>query len=455
MKRQNAYLTDHFFASYGLWQVVGVFGLLQSSILVIYVLGTAVFFACVWLDRRSLLRGQQLHAHLHMPRALELEQPVHLQATLVFLQENPLMPGRIEWEAPRLAAFHFNAPQIAFRPSDASHTFTAQHSAIAIGLGYMEWTSLQLVVRSRWRLWFQKLDVDIVPQEVRVHPSFRRISEQDFVEHIANQNILTQGSRRILRGRAADQFHSIRRYQYPDSFRHIDARKSAKYARLMTRIYDEYRAHHLVMALDLGRSMCGRLKASSKHDYYLSACLMLAQHAIAAGDEVSFFAFSNTTTFSVRGTRHLAGFEPLFKGDQRLQAQETESRFDLLYPTVCSLTGQRSIVLVLTDLTSPSVQQALLEALAPICRRHLTFAVGLQDNRFFLDHLVWGSESNRDREPDHDPARLFYAYWLNDRFRLFRQQMARLGGGMVQGSDETWISLVVQVYSQLRDSLHA
>ncbi len=281
----------------------------------------------------------------------------------------------------------------------------------------------------------------------------RRISDQDFVEHIANQQILAQGNRRILRGQAADQFHSIRRYQYPDNLRHIDARKSAKYARLMTRIYDEYRAHHLVMALDLGRSMCGRLKASSKHDYYLSACLMLAQHAIAAGDEVSFFAFANTTTFSVRSTRHLAGFEPLFKGDQRLQARETESRFDLLYPTICSLTGQRSIVLVLTDLTSPSVQHALLEALTPVCRRPLAFAVGLQDQRFFLDHLIW-EQADLGRS-DQDPARLFYAYWLNDRYRLFRQQMARLGGGVVQGSDATWISLVTQVYSRLRESLHA
>lgn len=168
---------------------------------------------------------------------------------------------------------------------------------------------------------------------------------------------------------------------------------------------------------------------------------------------MSFFAFANSTTFSVRSTRHLAGFDPLFKGDQRLQAQETESRFDLLHPTISSLTGQRSIVLVLTDLTSPSVQQALLEALAPICRRHLTFAVGLQDHRFFLDHLIWESDDQRERE--YDPARLFYAYWLNDRFRLFRHQMARLGGGVVQGSDETWISLVTQVYSRLRDSLHA
>ena len=105
------------------------------------------------------------------------------------------------------------------------------------------------------------------------------------------------------------------------------------------------------------------------------------------------------------------------------------------------------------DLTSPSVQQALLEVLPPVCHRHLTVAVGLQDHKFVLNDLLW------DLDPDHlsedDQARLLYAYWLNDRFQLFRQQIARLGGGVVQGSDDTWLSLVTQVYARLRDSLRA
>jgi hypothetical protein len=50
---------------------------------------------------------------------------------------------------------------------------------------------------------------------------------------------------------------------------------------------------------------------------------------------------------------------------------------------------------------------------------------------------------------------LLYASWLNDRFQLFRMHMSRLGGGVVQGSDATWISLVTQVYARLRASLRA
>ncbi|MDH3605011.1 MAG: DUF58 domain-containing protein, partial [Candidatus Tectomicrobia bacterium] len=386
--------------------------------------------------------------------SVELEQWVRLQATLSLVQEHPFMPTRIEWEAPAIAAFRFDHPLAPFRASDAAgRPLLASHAAQAAGLGYFEWTTLHLVVRSRLLLWSQKLDIAIEPRGVRVHPSFRNIPAQEFAERIANQHLLTQGTRQILRGQAADQFHSIRRYQYPDHLRHIDAKKSAKYGQLMTRVYDECRAHHLILALDLGRSMCGRLRNSAKHDYYLSACLMLAQQAIAAGDHVSFFAFANTITYAIRHSRHLASFEPLFKGETRLQARETESRFDLLHPTIAAMSGQRSIVLVLTELTSPSVQQALLEALIPICQRHLTLAVGLQDQNLFLNDLIWDLDPNHLN--DGEQARLLYASWLNDRYQLFRMRMSRLGGGVVQGSDATWISLVTQVYARMRASLRA
>ena len=453
MKRTGTYLTDRLFAIYGLWQIVGVIGLLHSAALVVYGLGTVAIIALVWADRRSLLKTQRLQAELTLPRSMELEQVVCPEATLKFVQDNPLMPASIDWAAPLLPAFQFTTPLTEFRANETGDGFKASHLATAVGLGYVEWTSLDLVVRSRLRLWYQMLDVAIEPHGLRVHPSFRKIPDQDFVEQVANQRLLAQGTRKIMRGQAADQFHSIRRYQFPDNLRHIDGKKSAKYGRLMTRIYDEFRAHHLIIALDLGRSMVGHLKQSAKHDYYLSACLMLAQQAIAAGDQVSFFAFANRLTYAIRSSRHLASFEPLFTGDARLRAQETESRFDLLSPAIASMAGQRSIVLVLTDLTSPSVQQGLLEVLAPICQRHLTLAVGLQDQNLHLNEMVW--KLNPDRLSDNDQARLFYASWLNDRFQLFRSRVAQLGGGVVQGADDTWLSLVTQVYARMRESLRA
>jgi len=79
--------------------------------------------------------------------------------------------------------------------------------------------------------------------------------------------------------------------------------------------------------------------------------------------------------------------------------------------------------------------------------------VGLQEHQLVVENLIW--ELHPDRLSDSEQARLLYAYWLNDRGQLFRVQMSRLGGGVVQGSDDTWLNLVTRVYARLRDSLRA
>jgi uncharacterized protein (DUF58 family) len=108
---------------------------------------------------------------------------------------------------------------------------------------------------------------------------------------------------------------------------------------------------------------------------------------------------------------------------------------------------------VFTDVHSPSVQQDLLQTLPPVCQRHLTLVIGLQDHTLLLHDLLW--QLNPEPLREDEQARLLYAYWLNDRLQLFCKQMARLGSGVVQGSDDTWLSLVTRIYARLRDSLRA
>src|SRR5262245_53091236 len=99
MNASSVLLTDRFFAGYGLWQIVGVLGLLYPLAFVVYVLGTVSLCILLWFDRRSLLAARQLHAGLDMPRTLELEQTVRLTATLALTDANAFMPARLAWEA--------------------------------------------------------------------------------------------------------------------------------------------------------------------------------------------------------------------------------------------------------------------------------------------------------------------------------------------------------------------
>src|SRR5882762_5539606 len=69
------------------------------------------------------------------------------------------------------------------------------------------------------------------------------------------------------------------------------------------------------------------LSRSRKVDFYLSACLDLAQQALRGGDRVSFFAFSSRLHLSIVQARRLDSLLPLFKGDPRLRPREESTDY--------------------------------------------------------------------------------------------------------------------------------
>ena len=197
--------------------------------------------------------------------------------------------------------------------------------------------------------------------------------------------------------------------------------------------------------------MYGSLSGSSKYDFFLAACLTLAENALVSRDHVSFVAFSQKTHYLIDKARSMKPFEPLFTGHRSLAPCEVESSYLLLNETVSRLSGRRSIILILTDPTKPSVQEALLGVLPALCRRHLVCVVGLIDENFDLDRAVMSYPAGRGTAKGY--AGLLYAYWLQEQVNVFRRQVARLGGGVLVVSQREWLSVVSRLYRLLRTSV--
>ena len=221
-----------------------------------------------------------------------------------------------------------------------------------------------------------------------------------------------------MRGRAAEQFYSLRKYQFPDQIRHIDQKKTAKYGELMTRTYENFLSHHLILALDLGHSMFGTLGQSQKHDFYLAACLTLARNAIQSHDHVSFFGFSQRIHSMIRRTRSLDPFLPLYQGSAEVAPRDEEGNFDLLGPALSRVAGQRSILLIFTDASRPSVQESLLRVMPDLCQRHLTVVISLLDEAYTLERQLDAWDGGNVEMQDY--SRFLYNYWIDDRSRVFR-----------------------------------
>lgn len=481
---QTTYLTDKFFLVFGLVHLLGVISLIYPIILGVYV-ALVVFLAFLaWSDRRSLVDSGIFVGSIETPHLPELGKTVVLKCHIETRERKVLRLSRLTLITPELKRLSLSDKATLLRPGIAGQDkdrvrrpdptrgsgaaspdpgkrkfqcnqgihFEANLVGVASALGYEEIHTLTVSTYSRFRMWFRRIPVKLTSTCYRVVPSHEKISERAFIQLKSYQPLFYQGTRQIMRGRAADQFYSVRKYQFPDPIRHIDQKKTAKYNQLMTRTFDSLYHHHVVMALDVGRAMCGKFYESNKSDYYLSACLILARNALLHHDRISFFAFSQSVHHLIAGAKTMVPFHPIFRGSESVQPRTVESDFEVVNQTLSRLVGQRGIVLIFTDISVPSVQEALLESLPSICHRHLTVVISLLDESYSLDEKILAYTQKSHTVDNY--ARLLYTYWVNERVILFRNKVARLGGGVLVVSQKDWLSIIIRLYAMLRHSLH-
>ncbi len=452
-------LTGRFFALYGFLQLVSLLGLIFPFALWFALGMTALLISLVLWDRRTLAVQGDFTLDLSAPASPSLDQETELKIAWHARNSRALSQREISVLVPPLELFSFDETKWTFSPSSFKEP-SATHSlkACVRRLGYLRVEKWPMTTLSTLGFFRRTFEIPIEPVELRAGPERTNLGEQAFIEILQSQRALSRGARLQARARSADLFYSVRKYQYPDSIRHIDQKKSARFGELMTRIFEEHHSHHLVIAFDTGRAMSGEIQGSRKVDYYISAALALAENAVRSQDHVSLFAFSRSVHTSVRKTRTLSGFRSLYRAAEEFSPRDEETDYSLLPRVISQLAGSRSIVVVLTDLSKPSVQEALLESLAPVCRTHLVLALSLNDREIDLEDRVLnfvreekGGEPTTTDFADHY-ADLLYSYWAKERHLLFREKLSRLGGSSLVIKDKDWMGAVSGVYGLLRNS---
>jgi len=321
-------------------------------------------------------------------------------------------------------------------------------------LDYVEIHEVEIKCRSRRGFWTVRAAVPLTPPiKVRIHPETVRLNPEDFVELFGGATLLHQGQRRRARGSHEDLFDSFRPYQYPDSLRVVDAKKSAQFSELLVRRFDTLHDHHLLICLDMGRNSSGQILNSERSDYYVSAAMKLAENAILSRDRVSLICYSDRIHFQVRRTRNLADFEPLLAG-RFAKSYHVESTLLNLPRWINEVAGGRCIVVLLSDLERPNVQDSILEALPPVCVKHLTAVVGLSDPsndpNLYLDRLHGRTSGDQELMADY-----LYALNANDRTTEFARKFSRFGGHSLTVDERRWTAAVSELYRLLRSSARA
>ena len=216
-----------------------------------------------------------------------------------------------------------------------------------------------------------------LPGVLRVYPPF---DSRDEAELRVNKARILEVGLRSAQGRGGGtEFDSLREYGVDDEFRRIDWAATARSGKPIVRTYRAERNQTVLLLLDSGRTMAGRVADVPRLDHAMDAVMMLTSLATRLGDRAGLVAFDREVRAVVgpghardqlsRVTEAMYQLQPLLvESDYRGAFAETLGRF-----------RRRAMLVVLTELAEQAVAETLLPALPLIARDHLVVVASVAD----------------------------------------------------------------------------
>jgi uncharacterized protein (DUF58 family) len=183
-----------------------------------------------------------------------------------------------------------------------------------------------------------------------------------------------------LRGTGLE-FESLRAYVPGDELRRIDWKATARHDEPITREYDIERSQHIILCLDLGRTMASQLGALTKADHAVNAAALLAHVAARVGDWVGLYAFSQEPMIFVPPRKHQ--FSLVLDSLYGLQPRSAESDYYRGFLYAAQRMRKRALIVLFTDLLDPDSSARLLTYVSLLTRRHLVLCAALSDYELY------------------------------------------------------------------------
>lgn len=215
------------------------------------------------------------------------------------------------------------------------------------------------------------------PQSVKVYPNMRRAREME-LKALGARSFLAIQRRAIRRGEGRE-FESMRDYVRGDELRHISWTATARRSKLTTRQYQIERDQTVIIALDAGRLMTGRIGDETKFDTALHASLALMSASARAGDNCGLIVFGRRIRRSLPPKRGLEHIDAVLEALHDIQPELVEPSYSRAFQYISSNTKKRSFVIILTDLVDKESSKELLNSLRLLRPRHLPLVATIGD----------------------------------------------------------------------------
>ncbi len=214
-------------------------------------------------------------------------------------------------------------------------------------------------------------------ESVKVYPNMRRAREMELKALGANNFLAVQ--RKSVRRGEGREFESMRDYVRGDELRHISWTTTARRGKLTTRQYQIERDQTILIALDAGRLMTGRIHDETKFDTAIHASLALMSAAAKGGDNCGLVVFGRNIKKYMPPKKGLAHIEGVLEALHDLEPELIEPSYKRAFQYISANSKKRSFVVILTDLVDKESSKELINSLKLLRPRHLPLVVTIGD----------------------------------------------------------------------------
>ena len=214
-------------------------------------------------------------------------------------------------------------------------------------------------------------------QRIKVYPNMRRAREME-LRALGARSFLAIQRRAVRRGEGRE-FESMRDYVRGDELRHISWTATARRSKLTTRQYQIERDQTVIIALDAGRLMTGRIGDETKFDTAIHASLALMSACARAGDNCGVAVFGRRIKKYLPPKRGLEHIDAVLEALHDLEPEMIEPSYARAFQFIASNSKKRSFIVILTDLVDKESSKELISSLKLLRPRHFPLIVTIGD----------------------------------------------------------------------------
>jgi len=215
------------------------------------------------------------------------------------------------------------------------------------------------------------------PESVKVYPNMRRAREIE-LKALGTQSFLAVQRRAVRRGEGRE-FESMRDYVLGDELRHISWTATARRSKLTTRQYQIERDQTVMIAIDGGRLMTGRIASETKFDTAVHASLALMSACAKAGDNAGLLVFGRRVKKFLPPKRGIENIDGVLEAVHDLEPELIEPSYARAFQFIASNVKKRSFVVILTDVIDKESSKQLITSLKLLRPRHLPLVATIGD----------------------------------------------------------------------------